>query len=166
MRDQYKVLAEKYTLFVEAEEHQEDITPWALEKTSNWYKDLRKNLNSRFADRLINWFNNHGEQWALQFPGYQNYIADVPPGEDLYGGGFLDWWEEELIDEILNDWENEYDLDEYDRRKRSGKKLKYYVCDKMQEIMFTSGLNPWLAEQERLRIAALNKDNPGIEMDI
>ena len=32
--------------------------------------------------------------------------------------------------------------------------------------MFTSGLNPWLAEQERLRIAALNKDNPGIEMDI
>jgi len=166
MRDQYKVLAEKYSLVSEGlSSHNNGIPWWHLEKTDYWYNYISI---TRFSGHLvgpdiIDWFNKYGLPWAFKYEGYAKYVAGIPV-ERLVGIGFLDWLRDSIIEDIQN--EMEYFSDYYKNEKEELKRVESEAERKVLQILYRQGLKPWLAEQERLRIDALNKDNPGIEMDI
>ena len=58
MRNQYKVLAEKYQLIVEAPAQKWDIKPGDV-----WYNHIK---NSGLPMEIIDWFNTHGKKWASE----------------------------------------------------------------------------------------------------
>jgi hypothetical protein len=167
MRDQYKVLAEKYSLITEGlPSHNNGLPWWYLEKTDYWYNKIISLTSSGRPVGLdiINWFNKYGLQWAFKYEGYAKYVAGIPV-EDLVGIGFLEWLRDDIIEKIQKQEAEDFS-DYYENEKEELKRIESEAERKVVQILYRKGLEPWLAEQERLRIDALNKDNPGIEMDI
>ena len=106
---------------------------------------------------FINWFNKHGEEWA-------QYNYEMPPGQ-FCGNDFL----EHLFDIVSEDIHNDKNFKKWAERLPDDPVRIKNVVDNKANIMVTNivydEFKNWL-EQEQKRLAALNKDNPGIEMDI
>ena len=171
MREQYKVLAEKYSLITEGHPPLNNGIPWwHLEKTDYWYNyiSLFRVSGQPVGQEIIDWFNNYGLRWAF---GYEAYEKDVVNDkvEDLVGVGFLDWLRDAIIEDLeKKDYSPDFYKNNWHRPhlREEIKQLEEEAEQKVVDALYHDGLKPWLAEQERLRVAALNKDNPGIEMDI
>jgi hypothetical protein len=168
MRNQYRVLAEKYSLVNEGlPSHNNGLPWWYLEKTDYWYKYISKTHASGRPVGLdiIDWFNKYGLQWAFGYEAYEKDVASIPV-EDLVGIGFLDWLRDAIIEKIQKQKAEDFS-DYYENEK---KELESEAEQRVVDALYHDGLIPWIAEQERIReqkrLDALNKGNPGIEMDI
>jgi hypothetical protein len=150
MREQYKVLSEKYTLVLESSPGWVHIQP-----TDNWYKVIKKYKLPHF-ESFIYWLNNHSKEWAInQWEAEMDSVIEVLDGieEDIQEATL-----ERLMDKLKADY-SEDDLE-------SVYKLSNVIAER-DTVLDTYNFEflPW-HEQEQKRLAALNKDNPGIEMDI
>ena len=154
MRNQYKVLAEKYQLIVEASAQKWDIEPGDV-----WYNHIK---NSGLPMEIIDWFNTHGKKWASEVLSLINL-------DDWSGEAFLEWSENNMLIKIYDEEEPLKGLNPFQhlqagfpagtKERIKNKAIKYTLMNLYDEFL------PWY-KYEQKRLAALNKDNPGIEMDI
>lgn len=140
MRNQYKVLAEKYNLVSEG-------TPeWDIQPTDKWYKIFKARKLPYFKE-FIYWLNNYFEEWART-----EMFDHMDNVDDLLGHIFN--YKYKYAGEYIDDEEDEEDSPSLQR-------LEIAERDTIEEVYDLAFL-PWYEE----RRAVLNKDNPGIEMDI
>lgn len=146
MRNQYKVLAEKYNLVSEG-------TPeWDIQPTDKWYKIFEARKLPYFKE-FIYWLNNYFEEWART---------------EMFGDDYFNTLHMDNVDDLLGHIFNykykycgEYIDDDEEDEEDEEKRLEIARSDTIEEVYDLAFL-PWYEE----RVAALNKDNPGIEMDI
>lgn len=153
MRNQYKILTEKYNLVLE------NPAGWDLTKTDPWYTVLKRDIPltpEAYAD-FINWFNKHGEEWA-------EYNYEMPPGQHC-ANDFL----EHLMDFSIDDIYNDKDFEKWvETQPKDPGYIEKVIASKAKKIVIKivyDEFKNWYGQVQK-RIAALNKDNPGIEMDI
>ena len=153
MRNQYKVLTEKYNLILE------NPAGWDLIKSDPWYTILKRlmPLTPESYTDFINWFNKHGEEWAEY-----NY-------EMLSGQHCANDLLEHIMDLSVDDIYSDKNFDEWVKTQPKDPGYIEKVINSNAKRMVTKivydGFKTWY-DQEQKRLAALNKDNPGIEMDI
>jgi len=111
---------------------------------------------------IIDWFNTHGKKWASEVLSLINL-------DDWSGEAFLEWSENNMLSKIYDEEELLKGLNPFQhlqtgfpagtKERIKNKAIKYTLMNLYDEFI------PWY-KYEQKRLAALNKDNPGIEMDI
>jgi len=155
VRNQYKVLAEKYNLVSEG-------TPkWDIQPTDNWYEVFEAYKLPHFKE-FIYWLNNYSKEWArnemfgddhfntLHMDNVDDLIDHIYDHKYSYVGDDPDFADRLKIDDEEDDEEDTHPLQH-----------EIAVRNTVEEVYDLAFL-PWYKERQ----AALNKDNPGIEMDI
>ena len=110
---------------------------------------------------IIDWFNTHGKKWASEV-----LSCNI---DDWRGEDFLEWSENNMRNQIYDEEELLKGLNPFQvlppgfpagtKERIKNKAIKYTLMNLYDEFI------PWY-KYEQKRLAALNKDNPGIEMDI
>ena len=164
MRDQYKVLAEKYTLITEAFNFSWNYIG-SYSKQQMVDSCVRKNIPLEFIDTLE---SDLGEQFGeyvkknnlLSFVNHElKYLNIVWDLQKLY-----DLTTYKMEENIKEELRQKYNIEPTESELiRAGAYEKAY---NRAIIFLYNHYQKWYKEVVQPRLNALNKDNPGIEMDI